>query len=91
MFTAASTGQLEVINRTESVLAMTFVPAENTATPVSSITSNRHQAYIPPAPSSTSSAGWVKDFLKMKQGDRVYLRSDTGSAVTSGIVYFNTW
>lgn len=91
MFAAASTGQFEVINRTTSVLVMTFVGSDNTQTPNSSITANRHQAFIPPAPTG-SSAGWVKDFYKVKQGDRIYLRAHSSSGATSsGWVFFNTW
>ncbi len=91
MFTAASTGQFEVLNRTQSVLVMTFVSSTDTQTPVSSVTSNRHQCFIPPAPSG-SSAGFVHDFFKVKQGDRVYLRAHSSSGATSsGWVFFTTW
>lgn len=88
MFTGASTSVLEIINTTNSVLAIAVVSAPQT--PVSSITSNRSQFYIPAAPTS-GSAGWVKDNFKITLNDRVYLRSDSGSAVTTGSVYFNTF
>lgn len=45
--------------------------------------------YVPAAPSG-GQAGWVKDKLPIRQGDRVYIKSD-GSAISSGTVYFNLW
>lgn len=90
MFTAPSAGKLMVINSCTDDLAMTIVGKDNTATPVSTITSNRNQAYIPGAATGTK-AGWVLDGIPIIQGQRVYLRSDTGGAVSSGIVRFLLW
>ena len=85
-----SSRQIEIINRTTEVLAITLVSKkEGVTVPSSVITTNRRQLYVPPAPTS-GTAGWVKDYLKINQGDKLYLRSD-GSAASSGNVYINLW
>lgn len=85
-----SSRQIEIINTCESVLVVSVGPPSDDQVPNSVITTNRKQLYIPAAPTG-SSAGWVKDFFSIRLGDRIYVRSDTGSAVTSGTVYINLW
>lgn len=85
IFTAPSAGLLEIINTTNSVL---IVAQTSHPTTVPSNSDSKGQNYIPAAPTS-GSAGWVKDGFIVTLGDKIYLRSDSGSAVTTGSVYFN--
>jgi hypothetical protein len=91
VMTAPSAGHLEVINTTTAVLAITIQSKNSPAAiPASSLATNPQQAYVPAAPSG-SAAGWVKDGVIIQQGDKIYLRSDSGSSVSSGTVYFNVY
>lgn len=84
ILTAPSAGNVEIINRTLSVLAVAITGDHNVPA------STPYVNYIPPAPEG-GSAGWVHDRFKVKIGDRIFIRSDTGSTVTSGTVYCNLW
>lgn len=90
-FTAPSAGKIEIFHSCNAVLAIAIAGRDAGVTPPNStITTNRRQLYIPPAPTG-GYAGWVKDGLPVNQGDKVYIRSDSGSPVTVGTCYLNLW
>ena len=80
--------RIAFVNTTESVLA--FSVADYSAAPSSVIGTNRNQGYIPAAPTG-GTASIVLDGIVVSNGGRIYVRSDTGSAVTAGELRVMIW
>lgn len=79
---------VEILNTTTSLLAITIAKGDSTVVPSAVLATNRQQLFIPPAPSG-SAAGSVKDKMKVNTGDRLFIRTDTGTA-SAGSAYLNT-
>lgn len=73
---------MKVVNETGSRIAITLTDAD-AATPSSSTTTNDSQDII----SATTTE--FKDFIHVY--DKLYIRSDSGSAITSGIIAIEFW
>lgn len=80
---APSSGALGVINTTESVLYVA-VTSSPTVVPVSTLPGKCIP--IPAAPTGGTGVA-VFDLLKITKGDLIYIRNDSGSAVSAGSVY----
>ena len=79
-----SSGQLAVLSTATEFIAYTV--GDFHQRPVSTITDNRNQGVIPRAPTDATSA-YINDEFKITRGNKLYIRSLSGSAITSGLVY----
>lgn len=79
----AAGNKISFINTTTKCIAWAI--GSSLTTPVSTLSTNRNQGFIPPAPSG-GCAGIVFDLQKASRGDRLYIRSDDAAAATTGIV-----
>lgn len=75
--------KFKVINNTDSRIALCFVADKNASAPSSSNSTNTSQDYI------IEQTAEVKDFFAVF--DALYLRSDTGSIITTGLVIVEFW
>lgn len=80
---APSSGEIIILNYTSSVLAV--FNGRVSSAPSSSLPGP--QSFIPAAPSGGAGVGTLS--IKVTQGDRVYIRSASGSAASSGKVYWS--
>lgn len=79
-----SAGILVILNMTTSVIAVTV--GTYPQIPVSTISSNRNQGFIPPAASTSLASGIIVDSFFITQNDKLYIRS-MDSAISSGRVF----
>lgn len=82
---APSGGILYVMNLTTSVVVLTT--AQYLEVPSATLSTNRNQLPIPPGSSTSLASGIIIDAFKIRQGDKVYVRSDSGSTITAGTLY----
>lgn len=72
----------KVLNSTTARIAISFTDAD-ASTPDSSTTTNESQDFI------AASTVEMKDFFHVY--DKLYIRSDSGSAITTGIIAIEFW
>lgn len=81
---APNASELSFINGTSGVVVGT-INAKNQAVPSSTVATNRRCFMV--APSTSSMQNMLH--LKVEPGDQIYIRSDTGSALSSGKFYIH--
>jgi len=86
----ANTGyrHLRVLNKTAGRVALCFVADKNASVPSSSNSANTAQHYVPEPSSGNTTVDFVDEICVF---DSLYIRSDSGSAITSGVVVVELW
>jgi len=87
---APSTGQLDMYNSTLDFIGVTIIGTQTTSVPSSDITVNKNQYLLWPAPVGGASTA-TKDRFPINQGDKVYIKTLSGSAMALGKVAIVTW
>lgn len=80
---APSSGEMIFLNYTSAVLAV--FSGKVASAPSSSLPGK--QAFIPAAPTGGAGVGVLS--IKVTQGDRIYIRSASGSAATTAKIYWS--